>query len=94
MPEVDNFNAKPFTDGVGFFSIAYHPEKNNQRSSASTAYLHEILDSRKNLTLLLNTWAGRIEFDGTRAIGVHTDKGYVEADKEVLLCAGAIDTRG
>lgn len=92
VPEVDNFNAKPFEDGVGFFSIAYHPEKNNQRSSASTAYLHPILDSRKNLTLLLNTWAGRIEFDGNRAIGVHTDKGYVEATKEVLLCAGAIDT--
>ena len=30
VPEVDNFNAKPFEDGVGFFSIAYHPEKNNQ----------------------------------------------------------------
>ena len=70
VPEIDNFNATPFEDGVGFFSIAYHPEKNNQRSSASTAYLHPILDSRKNLTLLLNTWASRIEFDGNRAIGV------------------------
>ncbi|WP_329793617.1 GMC oxidoreductase [Lentzea sp. DG1S-22] len=92
VPEIDDFNAKPFEDGVGFFSVAYHPEENNRRSSASTAYLHEILDSRGNLTLLPNTWAGKIEFDGTRAIGVHTDRGYVEANREVLLCAGAIDT--
>ncbi|WP_197288481.1 GMC family oxidoreductase [Nocardia sp. NRRL S-836] len=92
VPEVEDFNAGPFTDGAGFFSVAYHPERDNRRSSASTAYLHPVLDSRKNLTLLLNTWASRIEFDGTRAIGVHTDKGYVQADREVLLCAGAIDT--
>jgi choline dehydrogenase-like flavoprotein len=91
VSEVDDFNAKPFEDGVGFFSIAYHPEKNNQRSSASTAYLHPILD-RKNLTLLLETWVSEIVVTDGRATGVETDKGLVSARREVLLCAGAIDT--
>jgi choline dehydrogenase len=90
VPEVEDFNAKPFSDGTGFFSVAYHPE-NGYRSSASTAYLHPVLD-RPNLTLLLETWASRVEFADGRATGVHTDKGFVAARKEVLLCAGAIDT--
>ncbi|TWP48171.1 oxidoreductase [Lentzea tibetensis] len=91
VSEVDDFNAKPFEDGVGFFSIAYHPENDNRRSSASTAYIHPNLD-RPNLTLLLETWVSRIVVSNGRATGVVTDKGVVSARKEVLLCAGAIDT--
>lgn len=90
VPEVEDFNAKPFSDGTGFFSVAYHPE-NGYRSSASTAYLHPVLD-RPNLTMLLETWVSRVEFADGRATGVHTDRGFVAARKEVLLCAGAIDT--
>jgi len=90
VPEVEDFNAKPFSDGTGFFSVAYHPET-GYRSSASTAYLHPVLD-RPNLTILLETWASRVEFADGRATGVHTDGGFVAAREEVLLCAGAIDT--
>ncbi|HWO60317.1 MAG TPA: GMC oxidoreductase [Umezawaea sp.] len=90
VPEVEDFNAKPFTDGTGFFSVAYHPET-GYRSSASTAYLHPILP-RPNLTLMLETWASRVSFEDGRAIGVVTSAGFVSARREVLLCAGAIDT--
>ncbi|MEU1042430.1 GMC family oxidoreductase [Streptomyces sp. NPDC005551] len=96
VPRVEGFNRKPFTEGVGFFDLAYHPE-NNKRSSASVAYLHPVMDRRPNLTLLLETWAYRLELDGTRVTGVHVrgrdgTETLVRAGNEVLLCAGAVDS--
>ncbi|MEU2583202.1 GMC oxidoreductase [Streptomyces avermitilis] len=95
VPRVEGFNKKPFTDGTGFFDLAYHPE-NNKRSSASVAYLHPFLD-RPNLHLLLETWAYRLELERTRATGVHVrtkdgEEILVRARTEVLLCAGAVDS--
>ncbi|WP_320785225.1 GMC family oxidoreductase [Streptomyces sp. CRN 30] len=96
VPRIEGFNQKPFTEGVGFFDLAYHPEE-NKRSSASVAYLHPVMDSRPNLTLLLQTWAYRLELDGDRAVGVHvrTEDGeeiLVRAREEVIVCAGAVDS--
>ncbi|WP_419997317.1 GMC family oxidoreductase [Streptomyces boninensis] len=98
VPRVEGFNKQAFEDGVGFFDLAYHPE-NNKRSSASVAYLHPHIEAgdRPNLTLLLETWAYRLEFDGTRARGVQvrTKDGaeiLLQAAKEVVVCAGAVDT--
>ncbi|MGW1028066.1 GMC family oxidoreductase [Streptomyces sp. NPDC002577] len=95
VPRIEGFNKKPFDEGVGFFDLAYHPE-NNKRSSASVAYLHPFLD-RPNLDIWLETWACRLEFDGTRVTGVHVrtkdgEEILVEAKHEVLLCAGAVDS--
>jgi choline dehydrogenase-like flavoprotein len=58
VPEIADFNAKPFEHGVGFFSVGYEPETNT-RSSSSVAYLHPILD-RPNLTLHLETWVEKL----------------------------------
>lgn len=98
VPEVIGFNDKPFHEGVGFLDLAYHPE-NNKRSSASVAYLHPHLEAgdRPNLTLLLETWAYRLELDGKRATGVHvrTKDGteqLISARREVVVCAGAVDS--
>ncbi|MCX4905989.1 GMC family oxidoreductase [Streptomyces sp. NBC_00878] len=96
VPRMESFNKEPFTEGVGFFDLAYHPE-NNKRSSASVAYLHPFMDERPNLRLLLETWAYKLELDGTRARGVHVrtkdgEEVLVKARNEVLLCAGAVDT--
>jgi len=96
VPRVEGFNKKPFTEGVGFFDLAYHPE-NNKRSSASVAYLHPVLDERRNLTLYLESWAHKLEMDGTRAEGVHVrtkdgEEILVRARREVVLCAGAVDS--
>lgn len=96
VPLVEGFNRKPFHEGVGFFDLAYHPE-DNKRSSASVAYLHPVMDDRPNLRILLETWAYRLELDGTRARGVHVraadgTESLIRARREVLVCAGAVDT--
>ncbi|MEV6674755.1 GMC oxidoreductase [Streptomyces sp. NPDC051162] len=98
VPRVEGFNKKPFHEGVGFFDLAYHPE-NNKRSSASVAYLHPHIEAgdRPNLRILLETLAHKLELEGTRATGVHVrtkdgEEIFVEAGREVLLCAGAVDT--
>ncbi|MFE9676024.1 GMC family oxidoreductase [Streptomyces sp. NPDC006259] len=96
VPRVEGFNQRPFTEGAGFFDLAYHPE-DNKRSSASVAYLHPVMDERPNLRILLETWAYRLELDGTRATGVHVrardgEEFVVRAREEVVLCAGAVDS--
>ncbi|MFD9517094.1 GMC family oxidoreductase [Streptomyces sp. NPDC059979] len=96
VPHVEGFNRKPFHEGAGFFDLAYHPE-DNKRSSASVAYLHPVMAERPNLRILLETWAHRLELDGTRARGVHVrasdgTESLVTARREVLVCAGAVDT--
>ncbi|MET7985563.1 GMC oxidoreductase [Streptomyces sp. NPDC005281] len=96
VPLVEGFNRQPFTEGAGFFDLAYHPE-DNKRSSASVAYLHPVMDERLNLTLLLETWAYKLELDGKRVTGVHVrtkgdEEVLVRARREVLLCAGAVDS--
>ncbi|GLU47275.1 GMC family oxidoreductase [Nocardiopsis ansamitocini] len=101
VPVVEDFNARishggGFRDGVGFLSIAYDPYSGN-RSSASVAYLHPIMGERTNLTLMLETWAEKLVFEGDRATGVQVkpasgESTTVRAAREVILCAGAIDT--
>jgi choline dehydrogenase-like flavoprotein len=107
-PVIDDFNAQivhrgGFSSGVGFFNISYDPHT-GQRSSASTAYLHDIMPHgphrRNNLHLFLETWANRIVFDEqeplhARGVAVTTRAGLsktLTARREVILCAGAIDT--
>ena len=68
VPVQDDFNAKPFADGTGFFPVAYYPES-GVRSSSSVAYLHPHLD-RPNLTILTETWAYRLDTADGRATGV------------------------
>jgi choline dehydrogenase len=63
------------------------------RVSAVHAFLRPAL-SRPNLTLLLNTDVMKLNFKGTRCVGVKLITGGVvrdfAADKEVILAAGAI----
>ena len=88
--------------GAGFFNISYDPY-NGDRSSASTAYLHPIMDhaprgARKNLHLFLNTWAEKLLLEEKRIKGVqvaragHIGKSTIRARREVIVCAGAFDT--
>ncbi|MUL43226.1 FAD-binding protein [Streptomonospora sp. PA3] len=101
VPVIRDFNAETshgggFSDGVGFLPVAYDPYT-GYRSSASVAYLHPVLGVRENLTLLTETRAANLLLEGGRATGaeVLTSSGQrrtVRADREVVLCAGAIDT--
>ena len=104
VPVVGDFNAKPFADGAGFFSVAYQPRNGNRRSSASVAYLHPILGKRPNLTLLTETWTAGLVYGDAAAepaepavTGVtvrHADGTVrqIHAEREVIICAGAVDT--
>jgi choline dehydrogenase-like flavoprotein len=95
---VEDFNAEPFVDAVGYFSLGYDPET-GVRSSSSVAYLHPHLD-RPNLDVITDTRVLRLLFGPDRAcsgVEIRRPGGRVEilpAATEVVLCAGAIDTPG
>lgn len=97
IPAHERWTTAPLEDGAGFLDIGYDP-LTGVRSSSSVAYLHPVMDERPNLDVQLETRTLRVLFDEQRrATGVelrHRD-GSVEtlrAEREVILCCGAIDT--
>src|SRR5882672_8213539 len=90
MPILDDVNG-PMRPGAGYINMNIAAD--GTRVSAARAFLRPAL-SRPNLTLLLNTNVVRLNFKGTRCIGVKiaSDGGVKDlaADKEVILAAGAI----
>ena len=96
VPPVDDWNVGELRTGAGFFPVGYDPQT-GVRGSSSVWYLHPIMHVRDNLTVLLNTSAVRVTFEGIRAAGVHirTADGTTDtltARKEIILACGAIDT--
>lgn len=101
LPTVRFNEGATITEGAGFFQI--NADDGNTRMSASRAYLHPIMDRRRNLIVRTGAWANQVLVDAAkRARGVeylHCDTcraqlGYhtVHARREVILSAGAIDT--
>ncbi|GAA1817890.1 GMC family oxidoreductase [Agromyces neolithicus] len=88
MPEIDNTKGE-YGEGISWVSLNEHE---GLRYSTAMAYLFPLADLPENLTLQLETLATRIIFDGTRAVGVETDRGTFFADREVIVSAGAVDT--
>ena len=92
-PHSDDFNGPKF-EGSGIYDVN---TRNGQRCSSSFAHLHPAL-SRPNLTLEHYALVDRVLFDETqqRATGITVTQHGVErtftANKEVILCAGAVDT--
>ena len=88
-PRVIDYNAE-IPDGVGYLQLS---SKNGKRVSSAKGYLDNI-SHRKNLTILKNAQVNKILFSGNQAIGVSYIKNNqiyeALADKEVILCAGAI----
>jgi choline dehydrogenase len=92
MPILDDVNG-PMRAGAGYINMNIAAD--GTRVSAARAFLHPAL-SRPNLTLMLNTNVVKLNFNGTRCVGVKvmTD-GVVKdiaADKEVILAAGTINS--
>jgi choline dehydrogenase-like flavoprotein len=77
------------------FSQTLVTQRRGARWSTADAYLKPAL-RRQNLKLLTEATATRVLFDGNRAVGVELDvdgrRQVVRARREVLLCAGAINT--
>ena len=79
-------------DGVGMYQVT---QRGGMRASASVAYLHPALE-RPNLTVMPYTLAGRVLFEGSRAVGVAATRFgealELRAEREVILSGGAYNS--
>jgi 5-(hydroxymethyl)furfural/furfural oxidase len=78
--------------GDGYFPIAV-ANAENRRVSAATAYLTAAVRARPNLTILGETRAERLLFDGRRVTGVHVRRpgGNFDIEAgEVIVSSGAL----
>ncbi len=90
IPRIADYNG-PEQDGVSMFQVT---QKNGKRFSAADAYLRPAL-GRPNLEVRTGVGVLGVALSGSRAVGVRLRKGrrgeeLVRAEREVLLCAGAI----
>ncbi len=77
-------------EGVGIFHLN---ARNGIRQSSSVAYLHPMLKSAKNLTVLTNTRAHKILIDDNKnALAIETDTATFVAHREIILSCGTFDT--
>ena len=97
MPTVGFNRGETVRNGAGWFQI--NAAEDGTRMSSSHAYLHPILESRRNLEVRTGCWVSEIIFDDTvSATGVRylrpdlTGYDTVSARREVIVTAGAIDT--
>src|SRR5699024_5389156 len=98
LPHNDDFSGAT-QEGVGFYEVM---QKDGQRCSNARAFLRtrgedgRNPEDRDNLTILTHATATRILFEGKRAVGVAYDRSgkpaEVRADREVILCGGAINS--
>src|ERR1700682_4161987 len=92
MPILDDVNG-PVRAGAGYINMNIAAD--GTRVSPARAFLQPAL-SRPNLTLLLNTQVVKLNFKGTRCVGVKlmTDGAVkdITAGKEVILAAGSINS--
>lgn len=91
LPRNHDFNGAE-QQGVGLYQVTQH---SGRRWSVADGYLRPFAD-RPNLTILTNAFAERVDFDGTRAVGVtysrHGERVSARAEAEVVLAGGAINT--
>ena len=90
----DDFNGAD-QEGFGRYQLTI---KDGRRWSAAQGYLSPILDSRPNLTVVTGARTTKIRIEKGRAVGVDYVAGKggeaatAYADREVLLCAGAVQS--
>jgi choline dehydrogenase len=88
----NDFNG-PLMEGAGWHHLNI---KDGKRDDMASAYLYPALDAGNNLTLIDNAQATRLLFQGRRCTGVAYRQGdqiiQVSATREVVICAGAIDS--
>ncbi|MEZ5537949.1 MAG: FAD-dependent oxidoreductase [Thiolinea sp.] len=88
IPYNPDFNGKEQT-GIGFYQTTTY---NGKRHSAADAFLRKA-EGRPNLEIRTKTRVAGINFEGNKAVGVTLEDGTkITAGKEVVLCAGAIET--
>jgi choline dehydrogenase len=91
LPVTLDFNgAQP--EGFGSYQVSI---RNGRRWSAADAFLRPAL-RRNNVKLETEAWVSKLRCEGRRVLGVeyvqYNQPRYVEANREVLLCAGAVNS--
>lgn len=98
IPRNDDFNDGARQEGAGLYQVTqFHGgAKNGERCSAAAAYLHPVMNSRPNLTVMTGVQAQRVLLDGRRATGVQIGRGgktdTLLARREVVLSGGAFNS--
>lgn len=91
LPFVEDLNAQE-GEQIGYTPSAI---RKGIRQSTVNCFLNPVR-KRENLTIVTDTYVGRLLYDGNRVVGVaaNTDGSATEyrASKEVILSAGAIET--
>ncbi len=87
LPE-RNFREK-VEPGAGWFPLN---ARGDRRQSSSVAYLHPIARLPKNLSIMTGMKALRLLWQGRRTHAVMTAAGEFHARREIILCAGSINT--
>ncbi len=93
-PVTKDFNGAQ-QEGMGLYHLTI---KDGERWSAAAAYLRPVIAERPNLTVISKALATQILIENGRAVGVAYAHGpgkpveTIRADREVLLCAGAVQS--
>ena len=93
-PYTKDFNGRQ-QEGVGPYQLTI---RDGERWSASAGYLRPIAGVRPNLTIISGAHTTRVLIEKGRAVGVEyaTGRGkpaqHLRADREVLVCAGAVQS--
>ena len=91
IPRNDDVNGGD-QEGATYYQLTV---KNGQRCSAAVAYLHPAM-KRPNLQVETNALAGKVLFEGKRAVGVEFTQNGVRrvarARAEVILAGGAVNS--
>lgn len=82
--------SRPFGEGIGSYRMS---KAGWRRQSASAVFLRPKETRPRNLAVLTETRADRLVFSPEgRAAGVETSRGRIMARREIVLCAGALET--
>ena len=84
-PRID-LGRQDVDEGAGWFAVSMN---GHRRESSSEAYLR---GAPANLEVLTDTVATKLPADRGRVFGVQTSRGFVRANREVIVSCGAIDT--
>lgn len=82
--------ARPFDEGMGQYRMS---KSGPYRQSTSVVFLRPAETLPKNLAVLTETTVERLFFTADGKVGgVETNRGPIKARREVVLCAGALET--
>jgi choline dehydrogenase-like flavoprotein len=91
LPGNDDFNGSTM-EGVGLYQVT---QRDGARCSTAQGFLRAA-EGRPNLTVETDVHVNRVLLEGGRAIGVeieqYGERWEVRAEREVLLCAGALNS--